>query len=453
MIPPRRGRYLFHKGPQLHAGAVLAVLLVVMSVMLVARGFVSGAIPSPFQPTVAPTRTVNSYAQEGQVHFESGDLTKAIAAYQQAVKLEPNNPGLWSELARIQAYSSQQLTTDAEQQQRMKEALNAADKAVALAPEDSSVHAVRAFVLDWNANPVWAGAQRDALLADAEQEASRALVFDNTNGLAMAYYAEILADELKVAQAQDYISRALQADGQSMDVHRINAYILEMQGQYQQAIAEYQRAAQFAPNLTFLYISIGTNYRQLALKAATKQEQSNLYDQALSYFSKAAAINDGLGIKDPIPYIAIAKTYSQMGQFMVASRNIEKAVAYNPYTPDVYGQMGVVYLHNRNYEGAILALQCAVIGCDPQQSCTARNCQDANNPAITIQGLPLSSNTVVYYYTYGSVLAAMHSPGSGYCDEAMKVLEQVRGAFSNDTTIMPIVDESEQICISYGYSR
>jgi uncharacterized membrane protein YqgA involved in biofilm formation len=67
--------------------------------------------------------------------------------------------------------------------------------------------------------------------------------------------------------------------------------------------------------------------------------------------------------------------------------------------------------------------------------------------------MPLTANTVVYYYTYGSVLAAMHTKTTLYCDKAMQVLEEVRAGFSGDTTIMQIIEAGEEICASYGYSR
>ncbi len=44
------------------------------------------------------------------------------------------------------------LSTDADRRTRLKEALASIDKAVALNPDDSAIHAIRAFVLDWNAS-------------------------------------------------------------------------------------------------------------------------------------------------------------------------------------------------------------------------------------------------------------------------------------------------------------
>ena len=96
--------------------------------------------------------------------------------------------------------------------------------------------------------------------------------------------------------------------------------------------------------------------------------------------------------------------------------------------PDTYGQLGIVFFKSRNYEGSILPLQCAVRGCTPEESCEARNgCDEkAGEFGVQVKGLPLSPNTVVYYYTYGSVLSALSRPQQNYCPEALDVF--ARGA-------------------------
>ena len=90
---------------------------------------------------------------EGEASFDAGNLPAAISAYQDAVKVDPNNAEALAELARIQTYSSRLLSNDTDRLARLTEALQSADQAKAIAPEDSNVLAIRAFVLDWNADP------------------------------------------------------------------------------------------------------------------------------------------------------------------------------------------------------------------------------------------------------------------------------------------------------------
>ncbi len=363
----------------------------------------------------------------------AGDLDKAIVAYQSATAAEPDNAQLWAELARIQTYSSNLLTTDAEKLERLQSALANINRAKELAPEDSTVRGISAFVLDWNA--VLAGSEASSLLSQAEQEATYALQLDPANTLALAYFAEVLVDQQKWLQAQQYASQAARQNPNLMDVRRIHAYVLESLGDYNAAITEYQAAVAINPNLTFLYLSIGKIYRHL-----------ELYDRALEYFDKAANINEQIGVKDPIPYLAISNTYVQQGEFLAASLNTLKALQINPSSPDIYAQLGLVYYKGRNYEGSIPAFECGITGCSAEKSCEVRECDPTVDPAVVVQGMPLSNSTVVYYFTYGSVLAGLHKEGDDYCEKAMDILNLVKADFSADPTVMGIVTAGEDIC-------
>jgi len=452
LVPEKRPIFLkrrFQDNPY----RIVIWIVIAIGFAFILRGVSKKAIQPLFMPTATPTRTINSYAQEGETQFAAGNLPAAIAAYQKAVQVDPTNASIWAELARIQTYSTTLLTTDAERYQRLQEAMISINQAIKLTPEDSSVHAIRALVLDWTANPSYMGENWQNILSQAEQEAVKAIQIDNTNTLALAFYAEILTDQQNLVQADSYIKQAVERSPNLMDVRRINAYVEESSRNYTTAIEEYQKAITLAPNLTFLYQYVGANYRTLASKEKSNFAAAALYDKALEYFAKAVAINVQQGIQDPIPYLSIAKTYSQMGEFFSAALNVRKALSFNATSPDIYGQLGIVYFKSRNYEGAIPALKCAVEGCTAAESCDVRRCDATTDPQVAIQGMPLSPNTVVYYYTYGSVLSAMHTRTANYCGKAMTILEEVRRAFSTDTTIMPIVEQGENICISYGFTR
>lgn len=430
------------RGPNTSAARVFMLLTFIIGGLFLFRSVNTGVVAKPFMPTATPTRTSINHALEGETHFQAGNLVKAIDAYQLALKQDPNNAELWAKLARIQAYSSNMLTTDQQRFDRLNEALNSATRATEVDPESSQAFAVRAFVLDWLAWTPLAETERPSLLTEAEQAASRALTLDNKNALAMAYYAEILVDQQRWTQAEGYIRQALELDQTDMDVFRVNAYVQESLSNYNESIKNYEKAVELMPNMTFLYNSIAKTYRHL-----------RQFQRALDYYEKAVRINETLGIKDPIPYLGIAKTYTQMGEAFSASRNVQKALSYDPSSADVYGQLAIVYFQGRNYEGSVPAFECAVHGCDAETSCEARRCDPDIDPPQVIEGLPLTSNTVVYYYTYGSVLAALHRQGSDYCERAVDVLGEVRDKFSGDTTIMAIIGPSEDICASFGIYR
>jgi tetratricopeptide (TPR) repeat protein len=414
-----------------------------------------GHIKPLFLPTPTPTRNSQSFALEGDAQFTAGNMDGAISAYKAGVQVDPTNADLWAKLARIQTYSSALLVSPPDQKARLGDALQSADQAVKLAPDNSTAYAVRAFTLDWNANPGLVDDNAvEADLTQAEQDAVRALQLDNTNTLALAFYAEILVDQQKWTQGEQYIKQALDRDPSLMDVHRVYAYVLESLGQYNLAIQEYDKAIAISPNLTFLYLRAGANYRRLGFASPNQQTQSQLYESSLEYFAKAARIDAALGIKDPIPYLSIAKTYSQEGEYFIAARNVQKALAFQPDNPDLYGQLGIIYQKSRNYEGAIPTLKCAIKGCAGADSCIGRGLDgcDAQDPPVQVTGLPLSPSTVVYYYTYGSLVAALSRPDANNCPDALGVLGEVNTQYGSDPTIAGIVQAGQAICQSLGTS-
>jgi tetratricopeptide (TPR) repeat protein len=424
----------------------------------------SDVIKSPFDPTPTPTRSFASYKNEGDTYFEIGmldcvDPTRpdscAIQAYKSAILVDPNNAQLQAELARIQAYSTKTLTTTAEKYQRMLEAQATIQAAAELEPENSYVHAVYAFVMDWLASvqggtTVASEAQREDWLTEAENHALLALRYDETNVLALSYYAEILVDQQKWNQAEQTIqSAAEKEDPQNpiMDLHRVYGYVLENQARYEESIDEYKKALEINPNLTFLYFDIGNKYRYLGTRATTEEQVNVLMSQALEWFSTEAALNEQLGINDPLPYLAIANTYSNQGEHFSAVRNVRKALNLNPTSAEVFAQLGMVFRSARNYEGAIEAFSCALEGCDAEFSCKVRQCDSTTDQMIGIeQPLPLEDSTVHYYYIYGSILAALDKPSRPYCDQAVEVLSMVKEQYSSDPDIMGIVTAGEEIC-------
>ncbi|MDO8753510.1 MAG: tetratricopeptide repeat protein [Anaerolineales bacterium] len=433
------------------------VVLILGGIWLI-RSVQQGDVKPLFLPTPTSTRFAQSYSFEGDALFTAGKLEDstnpegrkipgAITAYREAVKVDPNNVEAWAELSRIQTYSTAQLVKRDIILVRLDEAIASAEKAVEVNPDDSFAHAVYAFALDWKASYVVDDRERQALLTKSEQEAVRALQLDNTNTLALAYYAEVLVDQQKWTQAQQNIEQALQRDSSLMDVHRVHAYVLESLGEYALAIEAYDRAIAITPKLTFLYLRAGAGYRRLAFDSPNQQVQRQLYEKSLEYFAQTARINQQLGVQDPIPYLSIARTYSQMGEFFIAIRNVQKTIEFEPENPLFYGELGVLYHKNRNYETGILALKCAVRGCTAEESCDGRGGCGPNDTAADVTGLPLTLSTIYYYDVYASELAALSTPKKSYCEEALAVAAEIEASeYDNDPNIAADIVVVRTIC-------
>jgi len=404
-----------------------------------------GQITSPFAPTPTPTRSAQSYLLQAEAYFAAGKLddpnsdADAIDTYIKALEVDPDNALTLAELARIQTYASSAASSDHERLADLEQARDNIRRAAEIAPEDSHVLAIKSFVLDWNASSnLITNEQREAYLAEAEADANRAFLLDPDNALALAFYAEVLLDQQKWDQSLEYAEQAVESAPDIMDVHRVYGTVLESVGLYGDAIRQYKVASELAPNLTFLLLRIGLGYRNL-----------EDYDTALYYFDQAAEINKQLGIRDPLPYIAIAKTYTQQGEFFIASRNAETALRFSPTSAETYGQLGSIYVQARNYESALPALQCAVEGCTAEENLIAQDLvnQGLLEASVPVEPLGLTNLTVAYYYIrYGSVLAYLSDAENGYCDKNQSLMTALRQNFPDDTFLMQNVEDNEATC-------
>ena len=148
-----RRRTLFHQRRTSNLYRLFILVILILAGVWFTTRLTAGIIRNPFEPTPTSTKTINSMVLEGETQFKAGALNLAIAAYQQAATQGSGDPQVWTELARIQAYSSRLLSNDADRLTRLTEALQSANQAVTIAPENSDVYATRSFVQDWNADP------------------------------------------------------------------------------------------------------------------------------------------------------------------------------------------------------------------------------------------------------------------------------------------------------------
>ncbi len=408
--------------------------------------YVTRDIQPLFLPEPTPTRTAQSFAEEGKTYFSAGDLGRAIAAYQQAVLVQPGDSQLLAELARIQTYYSAQRPSAEARRAQLEEARRSVDAAVQANPDNGYAHAIRALAYDWSATEEQE-ATREGFLTEALNAAVRSVQLEPpgspVRALALAFRAEVLADQQRYAEALDSAEQAVALAPDSMDVHRVYGTVLQATAAYRSSIEEFLKAAEINPNLTFLYIQIGANYRRLLDT-----------ERSLEYFDRAAKINQQLGIQDAGPYQAIARTYMQAGEFFIAARNMERALLVDEGNPGFWGLLGVIYYKARNYESAEQVLRCAVDGCTVEETrglicelnMAACDPDDPDDPVGLLHGrdLPgqaLSNSSLEAYYTYGSVLAF-----NGKCADAERILAELAGAYAGDPTVMTIVGDNRTLC-------
>ncbi len=377
------------------------VLTLLIAVGIYLDKWVIPEVQLPIYPTATPTREPESFVREAEALFDEGKLLQAIQTYQKAIQAAPNDPGIYVAMARVQVFAGQ-----------YEEAQTSAEDALLLNSNNSMAHAVRGWALDF---------QGDYLAAEAAVK--QALELDPNNAMAHAYYAEILADSYisgtgpldAIDKAAEESRVALSLAPNSLEAHRARGYVLEVTGNYEDAIREYQAAININENISELHLDLGRNYRALGV-----------YDKAIEEFTRANALNPS----DPIPDLLMSRTYATIGEYAKAAQYGEQAVKDDPTDANLHGNLGVMYYHNFQWPEASKELALAIYG-------------GSLGEDKTVEPLTLSNNARIaeYYFTYALVLARLNQ-----CSESLQIAQQILGAIPSNETAVYNANEAIRIC-------
>ncbi|MGD1996307.1 MAG: tetratricopeptide repeat protein [Anaerolineae bacterium] len=280
-------------------------------------------IESPFVPTPTPTRSASEFRMEAEELYVQGDLEGAIAAYERAVELDPEDVSLYVPLVRL-------LTLEG----RNAEAIEWGQEAVDLAPEYAPGWAVLGMAYDW-----------DRRVSEAIDASLRAVELDPTYAEGYAYLAEAYADAGSWDEAMEAVQTALELDPNSVDARRNHGYVLETMGNWSGAVEAYRRALEIHPNLAHIYMSLGWNYQALADPA-----------KAIEAFRRAAELDpDRADALDRLGW-----TYYAIEEYGRAQSYLEQAIEADPEYAPAYGHLATTFWVRRNYESAIPNYQKAI---------------------------------------------------------------------------------------------
>ncbi len=277
----------------------------------------------PFEPTPTPTRTAQSYVAEAEAYYGEGQLDEAIAAYRQAVAINPEDTTSHVRLAQFLIL-----------RQRSAEAVEQAEEAVLLEPSNPQALATLCRAFDW-----------EGQYAEAFDACECAIELDPDYAEAYAYLAKTYVDTGDWIPARQYAQQAVDLDYQSMDAHFNQGYVLEAQGRYRQAVDAYENAIVLHPKLAPLYIRAGQNYRVLGQ-----------FTKAIDRFEKAIRLDPA----SPVGYDQLGWTYYAAGQYGRAIDALEQATLIDPDYTVGWGHLGIVYYVLQQYEEAIPVLQQAI---------------------------------------------------------------------------------------------
>ncbi len=299
---------------------VLFLLLLISAGIYVYALIRQEQIRSPFIPTdvpPTPTRSALSYAMEAESAYQQGRLTEAVALYEQAVALEPDNVLFYIPLVRLLAIKG-----------RTVEAVRLGRQAAEMVPENARAWAALGMAYDWNGD-----------VPEAIDACKKAIELDPTSAEAYSYLAEAYADAGRWFEATDAAQTALRLDDQNVDVRRNYGYVLERQGNYWMAVAEYEKALEIHPNLAYIHITVGRNYR----------DGLGNYEKAIEHFQRATEIEP----ENAQAFGELGWTYHQAGEYERAQTYLKRATEVDPQYGLAFGRLAINYYTRRNYEEAI----------------------------------------------------------------------------------------------------
>jgi TolB-like protein/Tfp pilus assembly protein PilF len=248
---------------------------------------VGAAVASQIRLTLAPAanktapgvskRTVNPEAYDAYLRgrFYSTnrtDLRKALQAYEEAIRKDPQYALAHSGLASTYALLGQVPYDDSPPTEVKPKAKEAAQRALQLAPHLGEAHAVLgsvAFNYDWD-------------FEIAEQEFQCALALGPNDPITHVWYGHYCVTRNRVAEALEENSRTLEIDPVSPLFNAVRAETHYYARNYDAVLDQARRAIEQFPTYPLAYIWLGSAYRE-----------KKKYAQALAQFAKARQLSGG----------------------------------------------------------------------------------------------------------------------------------------------------------------
>jgi tetratricopeptide (TPR) repeat protein len=291
-------------------------------------------------PTPEPTRSATEYAVLAELSKEDGELAEAIEFYEQAIALDGTKPEFFIRLINLLV-----------EQDRAQEAVEKAEQATILAPENDDV---------WTASASAYLANGDRLsdrgdvgganiqYATAFQSAAKAIGINPENATAHALAAAGLVLQGNAdlyAQAQELADTAIFLEPENPIARLYMATVFTYQGLYPAALEQYQLGLQTDPTNADLHIGLAYNY----------YGDGRISDAIISFEDALAADPDNASAYD-----GLAHMYIQLGDAPLAEQNALEAVALNPNIARAQGRLGEAFFRQNNYLNAIPPLEEAV---------------------------------------------------------------------------------------------
>ena len=379
---------------------VLILMILVGAALYYAVNIVPNTDPL-FIPTATPTTPPEAYLNEADALYNEGRISRGIESYQKAITADPKNINTYIALAKLQVFNGE-----------YQEALTNAENAILLNPNSAEAHAVRGWAIGMQGNYL-----------DAETAFNRAKELNPNLALAYAYQTEVLVEQINNGEDRlDTLNKATENSRQAinlgntlMETHRARGLLLEITGNYEEAVTEFQIAIAINPNIADLYLALGRAYRA-----------NGMDTEAITAFERASTLNP----YDPWAPYYISRTYASNGEYTKAIQQGEDAIELGPTETTFYWNLGTQYYRSGDYARALEYFRLAIQG-------------GIGKDGAVVQGIPLSYDNRVpeLYYMYGLILAR-----SGQCQEAAEVVRLLTQGVPDDPNAVINAEYMTEVC-------
>lgn len=305
------------------AGAILGGLLLVALMWIAVDNFVPGKpissffgkslgigaasviAPPPGHGTpLAPNANVDDLLGVADDLVSKSQFDSALSQYQAASKLAPNNAAVLSRWSRALALAG-----------RIQDAINTAQRATRLDPTSADAYAQLTRALAWSG-------QIDAAVSAGE----KAIGLDDKNQSAHAFLAEAYLRGGQQAEAEKQATAALEGGESNVDSHRAKGWVAIIADRQDEALSEWHRVVQLAPDTSFYHYEFGQVYSIYLNDPA----------DSIPEFQKAVQLYPPY-----VPsYIALGKAYLAQNQPGMAILWYQKGLTYDPNSNEAYVGLG-----------------------------------------------------------------------------------------------------------------
>lgn len=209
-------------------------------------------------------------------------------------------------------------------------ALDAYLQAAALRPKDTDSRLSAGLLLE-----------KENRFADAEQQYKQVLVMDPASSDALTGLANIYMRGHRFADAEEVLRKLLALHPDDPGGHMQLGRMLAADGQNDAAIAELQAAQKMVPHDTGVQRDLADLYAR-----------AGKYDLAVAQYKLLLATN----AKDPDLRYGLGQAFLKQKRFPEAQQEFLAAVQLKPDFGAAYGDLAVAANENKNYAGAIWAL-------------------------------------------------------------------------------------------------